>query len=88
MKKNSEQELYIGVKKMLVSAVRLKISPESIKNDTQLFGTGLGLDSIDALEVVLSLEKEFGVRIPDATVGAKVLVSVDTIVNFIKENKK
>lgn len=85
MEKDSEKELSTRVKEMLVRALRLKISPEDIKNDTPLFGAGLGLDSIDALELVLALEKEFGVRIPDASVGAKVLTSVDGIVEFIKK---
>ncbi|MBL7130933.1 MAG: acyl carrier protein [Candidatus Omnitrophica bacterium] len=88
MEKEKELELYNRVKKMLIVALRLKISPENIKNEAPLFGEGLGLDSIDALEVVLALEKEFGARIPDATVGARVLVSVDGIVNFIKEKKQ
>jgi len=88
MEKGNELELYNRVKKMLIVALRLKISPEDIKNDAPLFGEGLGLDSIDALEVVLALEKEFEARIPDATVGARVLVSVDGIVNFIKEEKQ
>ena len=82
-----ESNLYDRVKIMMVKAVRLKISPESIKNDQPLFGAGgVGLDSLDALELVVALEKEFGVRIPDATVGRRVLVSVETIVKFIEDN--
>ena len=75
------------VKKMMVKAVRLKISPEGIKDDQPLFGAGgVGLDSLDALEMVVALEKEFGVRIPDADVGRKVLISVETIVQFIEDS--
>ena len=85
MKSNNHQELYDSVKKMIVKAVRLKISPESIENNQPLFGGGVGLDSLDALELVVALEKEFGVRIPDSSVGKKVLVSVETMVNFIEE---
>lgn len=86
MESNNQSELYGRVKKMLVSAARLKISPESIKNEQPLFGAdGVGLDSLDALEVVVALEKEFGARIPDADVGKKVLVSVETIVKFIED---
>ena len=82
-----ESNLYDRVKIMMVKAVRLKISPESIKNDQPLFGAGgVGLDSLDALELVVALEKEFGVRIPDADVGRKVLVSVETMVKFIEDN--
>ena len=86
MKSNGQIELYDRVKKMIVKAVRLKIPYESIGNEQPLFGGGVGLDSLDALELVVALEKEFGVRIPDATVGRKVLVSVDTMVKFIEDN--
>jgi len=79
------QKLYEEVKVMLVQDLRLKIAPEEIKNDDKIFGEGLGLDSIDALELVVALEKRFKVRIPDAGVGAKVLVSVDSMVNYIRE---
>ena len=82
-----ESNLHDRVKIMMVKAVRLKISPESIKNDQPLFGAGgVGLDSLDALELVVALEKEFGVRIPDADVGRKVLISVETMVKFIEDN--
>lgn len=87
MEKDNNLELVGRVKNMIVKAVKLKISPEAIENSNPLFGGGLGLDSIDALELVIALEKEFGVRIPDSTVGKKVLVSVDTIVDYIKEKK-
>lgn len=86
MEQRDEIDLYERVKKMIVRAVKLKAPFESIENDKLLFGGGLGLDSIDALELVIALEKEFGIRIPDSTVGKRVLVSVDTIVNYIKEN--
>lgn len=88
MGQNTERELYEQVKTMLVKDLRLKISPEDIKDNDQIFGEGLGLDSIDALELVVALEKRFKARIPDATVGAKVLVSVDSIVNYIKEKQQ
>lgn len=87
MDKVNDLELSSRVKNMIVKAVKLKIPPETIENDKPLFGSGLGLDSIDALELVIALEKEFGLRISDSTVGKKVLVSVDTIVHYIKESK-
>lgn len=87
MESNGKTDLHDRVKTMMVKAVRLKISPESIKNEQPLFGAGgVGLDSLDALELVVALEKEFGVRIPDADVGRKVLISVETIVKFIEDN--
>lgn len=88
MENSNQIDLYDRVKKMIVKAVKLKISPERIENTKPLFGSeGIGLDSIDALELVIALEKEFGVRISDSTVGKKVLISVETIVNYVKDNK-
>jgi len=61
---------------------------QDIKNDAMLFGEGgLGLDSIDALELVVGLQKEFNVVINDKAVAEKVLVSVNTIAGFIEGAK-
>jgi acyl carrier protein len=84
----NQAELEGRVKRMIVKAVKLKIPAESIESAKPLFGPdSVGLDSLDALELVIALEKEFGVRIPDSEVGRKVLVSVQTIVQYIQENK-
>ena len=64
------------------------LTPETIETDAPLFGEGLGLDSIDALELVLGLEKEFGVIIPDAEVGRKVFQSVRTMAQYVLEQTK
>jgi len=85
MNKETDLELHDRVKRIIVDALRLKITPESIETDQPLFGSGLGLDSVDALELVVALEKEFGTRIPDAATGSKVLPSVRSIVDYIKE---
>jgi acyl carrier protein len=86
MGSSNQSELYDRIKRMIVKAVKLKIAPESIENTKPLFGPeGVGLDSIDALELVITLEKEFGARIPDSNIGRKVLVSVETIAKFIQE---
>ncbi len=86
MIEENDSELYSRVKNMIVRAAKLKTAPEKIGNNVPLFAGGLGLDSIDALELVIGMEKEFGLRIPDSSVGKKVLVSVDTMVSYIKEN--
>jgi acyl carrier protein len=63
------------------------MTSEMIEADAPLFGEGLGLDSIDALELVLGLEKEFGVIIPDAEVGKKVFQSVRTMAQYVLDQK-
>ena len=70
-----------------ILSVRLNLSTavDSIDDDALLFGPGsLGLDSIDALELVLGIQKEFGVAIEDRALAVKVLVSIDTIAEYVK----
>lgn len=76
------------VKVAIVRCLRMPIKPEEIGDDVVLFGEGLGLDSIDALELVLELQRTFGVEISDEQVGKRVLRSVDTIVAFIEESRR
>ena len=82
-------ELRKAIREML--AVRLKLASivEKIGDDTPLFGPeGMGLDSIDALELVLGIEKEFGVLIEDRAVAVKVLYSIDTIAEFLASRRR
>ena len=79
--------LHTEVKEALVRSLRLPMQPEEIGDSMSLFGEGLGLDSIDALEIVLELERVFDVTIADQETGAKVLLSVDTIVAFIEASR-
>lgn len=81
------EELILQLKKLIIERLKLEeVSPEDIGTDDPLFGEGLGLDSIDALELVLGLEKEYGVVIPDAEVGQKVFQSVRTIARYVVDN--
>jgi len=71
------------IKQAIVRSLRLPITPEEIGDATPLFDEGLGLDSIDVLELVLEIERSFGVAIGDEQTGMKVLRSVDTIADYI-----
>lgn len=76
------------IKQLIITRLKLvDMTPEMIENNASLFGEGLGLDSIDALELVLGLEKEFGVIIPDAEVGKKVFQSVRTMAQYVLEQQ-
>jgi acyl carrier protein len=75
------------VKELIVRRLKLDIDPASIENDAPLFGEGLGLDSIDALELVLGLEQEFGIKVEDEEVGVKAFASVNALVEFIEQKK-
>ena len=69
---------------MIIETLRLEtVKPEDILDDTPLFGEGLGLDSIDALELVVALEKEFGIKITDDEVGPQVFQNIGTLAAFI-----
>jgi acyl carrier protein len=82
-----DQSLPMQVKEAIVRCLRLPLAPQDIADDVPLFGEGLGLDSIDALELVLELERAFGVKISDEQLGRRVLRSVNTIVELIEQSK-
>lgn len=82
------QDLKYELKKEIIQELNLQdIRPEDIMDDAPLFGDGLGLDSIDALELVVLMEKYHGVKILDETVGKKVLASINTMAEYIVEEK-
>lgn len=82
------EELKYELKKQIIEELKLEdIKPGDIQDDAPLIGDGLGLDSIDALELVVLLEKYHGVKIMDEEVGKKVLTSINTMADFIVEEK-
>ena len=83
---SNDDVLRTKVKELIVQCARLKIQPSELKDDWLLFDRekGAGLDSIDVLEIVVNIEKTFGVQIPDKEVGQKVLHSVNTLVDYLK----
>lgn len=61
--------------------------PEDIKNDEPLFGEGLGLDSIDSIELIVLLSREYGINIQDPKEGRKVLVDINTMADYIEQHR-
>src|SRR3954451_11732968 len=82
----ADTDLRARIKEMLVKNLMLQTTADQIGDDLPLFGpNGLGLDSIDALELVVSMEKTFGVGIPNSEVAGKALRTVNTIHDYIVE---
>lgn len=83
------EELIPKVKQMIIDSLRIEgMSPDEIETDAPLFGEGLGLDSIDALQLVVAMEKEFGVVVPDAATGTTVFASVRSMAGYIADHRK
>ncbi|HEX9859703.1 MAG TPA: phosphopantetheine-binding protein [Nitrospirota bacterium] len=80
-------EVKSRLKGMIVERLKLQVDPGGIDDDAPLFGEGLGLDSIDALELVVGLEQEFGVQVPDEAVGREAFASINTLVEFVIRNR-
>lgn len=79
-------DLLLRLKRLIVATLRIEgLDPESIGDDQLLFGEGLGLDSIDALELVVAIEREFAVAIPEGKVDHDVFRSVRTLALWITE---
>lgn len=80
----AEEDLRIRIKEMMVQSLMLQTTADQIGDDLPLFGPGgLGLDSIDALELVVSMEKTFGVGVPNSEVAGTALRTVNTIHDYI-----
>ncbi|HKB08129.1 MAG TPA: phosphopantetheine-binding protein [Candidatus Polarisedimenticolia bacterium] len=76
------------MKRFIVRRLRLEqIDPDRIQDDAPLVGGGLDLDSIDLLELVVGLEKEYGLKIADVAEGRRILTSVKTLVEFVAEKR-
>lgn len=84
-----EDDLRTRIKEMMVQSLMLQTTAEEIGDDQPLFGPGgLGLDSIDALELVVSMEKTFGVGVPNSEVAGTALRTVNTIHDYILEKRE
>jgi acyl carrier protein len=82
------EQLMANLKRQIIEALNLKhLKPEDIGDDQPLFVEGLGLDSIDALELIVLLQQHYGIRIANPQDGPKIFRSVKTIAEFIKANQ-
>jgi acyl carrier protein len=83
------EELIIELKKKIIEALNLEeVTPEEIEDDAPLFGEGLGLDSIDALELIVLLEKNYGIKLANPAEGKAIFKSVATIADYVSKNRK
>lgn len=80
-------ELNQEIKELIVSSLRLERTPESIEDQAPLFGSGLGLDSIDALELAVAIERKYRVTIPDEKVGKQAFSSVAALAEYVAAHR-
>ena len=82
------EELVLELKNDIIEALNLEdVKPEDIDADEPLFGSGLGLDSIDALELIVLLERKYGIKLKDPKKGKEVFKSVNVMAKFVTENR-
>ncbi len=83
------EDLKVNLKQQIIESLNLQgMKPEDIDDNAPLFGDGLGLDSIDSLELMVLLERNYGIKIEDAREGRTILASVQTMADYIEANRK
>lgn len=81
--------LVAELKNLIIKTLKLEdMNSDDIDAEAPLFGEGLGLDSIDALELVVALEKTYGIRIPDEDVGREAFGSVSVLADYVLKHRK
>ena len=82
------EELVLKLKKEIIEVLNLdEVKPEDIDNDAPLFGDGLGLDSIDALELIVLIEKNYGIKLKDPAKGKEIFKSINVMADYIAKNR-
>ena len=85
---STQVDLKQQIKRMLVENLMLQVGADAIADDLPLFGPGgLGLDSVDALQLVVALDKNYRLKIPDPETARKLLQSVQTIADAVTQSK-
>lgn len=83
------EQLSLELKQDIIEALNLEdITPEDIDSKAPLFGDGLGLDSIDALEIIIILERKYGIKIEKPAEAKVIFFSIETLANFVLQNRK
>ena len=82
------EELILKLKKEIIEVLNLEdIKPEDIDDNAPLFGEGLSLDSIDALELIVLMEKNYGIKIKDPNEGKEIFKSITVMAEYINKNR-
>jgi acyl carrier protein len=82
-------ELIIKLKQEIIEVLNLEdVKPEDIEDNAPLFGEGIGLDSIDALELIVLMEKNYGIKLKDPAQGKELFKSVRILAEYIQANRK
>lgn len=77
------------LKQQIIEALNLQgMQPAELEDDAPLFGDGLGLDSIDSLELMVLMERQYGIKLEDAAEGKKVLQSINAMADYIQQHRK
>ena len=85
---NKMDELIYTLKQQIIEALNLEdMKPEDIDENASLFGEGLGLDSIDALELIVLMEKNYGIKLQDPSMGKEIFKSVAVMADYIQKNR-
>jgi acyl carrier protein len=82
------EEMILKLKQEIIEVLNLEdIKHEEIDNDAPLFGEGLGLDSIDALELIVLMEKNYGIKLQDPAKGKEIYKSINVMADYIQKNR-
>ncbi len=82
-------DLNTELKQYIIEALNLEdMAPDDIDDEAPLFGEGLGLDSIDALELIVLMEKHYGIRLASAAEGKEIFKSIQTMADYVAKNRK
>ena len=82
------EELILELKKKIINALNLEeMTPDDIDTDDALFGEGLGLDSIDALELIVIMEKDYGIKLANPAEGKAIFKSIRSIAEYVSNHR-